>query len=116
MAYGITSESQLIDVATIKSGCSAYIKALDFFTEGGNKITEAGHFCNKQALSVDGQSYEDEICEVGKQVTELRDTYAGYAEAVYGAAVQVYNAQVAELNEYNRWLAQQRAAQQQQNN
>ena len=112
MGYGITSESQLIDINAIGSGCNAYISALAFFNDGANQIINAGHTCNEKALSVDGTSFESEITSIGDQINQLKDEYASYAEAVYAQAVQVYNAQVAELNEYRRWLA----AQQQNNN
>ncbi len=113
MAFGITSESQLIDVNTIRRGCEAYIDALDFFIDGGNQIISAGSTCSAKALSVDGSSFQNEIIDLGQQIIALRDEYAACAENVYAQAVQIYNAQVAELNEYNRQLAlarQQQAA------
>lgn len=107
MGYGITSESQLIDIATIRSGCNAFISALESFGTGANQITDAGHTCNNDALSVDGNSFETDITGVGQQIGQLKDEYASYAEAVYAAAVQVYNDQVTELNNYRAWLASQ---------
>ena len=107
MAYGITSESQIIDIGTIRSGCNQYISALDFYTDGGNQVIEAGSTCNAKALSVDGASFESEITQVGEKMKQLKDTYSSAAEAVYAQAVQVYNEQVAELNEYRRKLAEQ---------
>ncbi len=112
MAFGITSESQLIDVNAIRKGCEAYIDALGFFVDGGNQIISAGNTCSAKALSVDGSSFQNDIIEVGYQIIALRDEYAACAENVYAQAVQIYNAQVAELNEYNRQLAAQRAQQQ----
>jgi len=107
--YGITSEAQLIDIATIKSGCEAYISALDFFEEGGNQVKVAGSVCNSRALSVDGASFESQITQIGNDFSNLKGEYAGKASAVYSAAVGVYNEQVAELNEYRRMLAAQAA-------
>ena len=106
MGYGITSESQLIDVATIGSGCSAYISALDFYTDGGNQVVTAGQTCNAKALSVDGASFEQEITQYGQKIEQCRDIYAAAAQAVYDQAVSIYNEQVAELNEYRRKLAE----------
>ena len=108
MAYGITSESQLIDVGTIGSGCNAFVSALNVFSDGANQMISAGQTCNEKALSVDGTSFEADITSIGQQINQLRDEYASYADAVYAAAVQVYNEQVAELNAYRNWLAQQR--------
>lgn len=107
MAYGITSESQLIDIGTIRSGCSQYESALDFYTDGGNQVKDAGSNLNAKALSVDGASFESEVTQVGEKMRSLKDNYYAAAEACYAAAVEVYNAQVAELNEYRRRLAEQ---------
>ena len=106
MAYGITSESQLIDVSTITSGANQYKSALEFYTDGGNQVIAAGATCNAKALSVDGASFESEITEVGNKIKTLKDTYSSAADAVVAAANTVYNEQVAELQEYRRRLAE----------
>ena len=116
MAYfGITSESQLIDYQRIRLGCESYIQALDDFVSCGNAVIQAGESCSKQALSVDGESMQSVIYEVGEQIGDLRDALASNAEAVYAQAVQIYNAQVAELNEYIRQQEELRRQQAQNN-
>ena len=103
MAYfGITSESQLIDYQRIRLGCESYIQALDDFVSCGNAVIQAGESCSQQALSVDGETMQSVIYEIAEQIGGLRDALAANAEAVYAQAVQIYNAQVAELNEYIR--------------
>ena len=114
--YGITSEAQLIDIATIGSGCQAYINALDFFEDGGNQVKAAGSSCNARALSVDGASFEPQINQIGQEFSNLKSEYAGKAQSVYDQAKAVYNEQLAELNEYRRWLAAQREKQKQKSN
>ncbi|MBQ3307099.1 MAG: hypothetical protein IJG68_02780 [Bacilli bacterium] len=111
MAYGITNESQLIDVATIKRGCESFLEALSFFVDGGNQVISAGYTCSKKAISVDNSSFENDLMEMGQQIVAIRDKYVAVAENIYQQAVTVYNNQVAELNEYNRYKAQQQAAQ-----
>ena len=112
--YGITSESQLIDYETIRNGCVQYVEALEGFTTAAQQIIEAGTVMNKDALSVDGASMQPVLYELGETIGNLPTDYAAIANAIYEQAIQIYNEQVAELNEYYRQLAAQQAAQQQQ--
>lgn len=108
--YGITSESQLIDIESIQSGCISYAQSLDYFIQAGQQIIDAGTACDAKAMSVDGSSMQPTLYEFGQMVQELSNTYSAYVSDVCNQAVNVYNAQVAELNEYYRKLAEQRAA------
>ncbi len=110
--YGITSESQLIDYATIRSGCVAYVEALEGFTTAAQQIIEAGTIMNKDALSVDGASMQPVLYETAEQIGKLANDYAAIANGIYEQAIAIYNEQVAELNEYYRQLAAQQAAKQ----
>lgn len=107
MAYGITSESQIIDLSTILSGCSAYKTALNDFDKSGTTVIKAGETCNKKALEVDGDTLEYPITDLGQAIKDLKNEYSGYADEVEAEARRIYNEQVAELNAYR--------AQQQQN-
>ena len=111
MAYGITNESQLIDVSTIKRGCENFIEALSYFVDGGNQVISAGYTCSKKAISVDNSSFQDDLIDMGQQIVAVRDKYVSVVENIYQQAVTVYNNQVAELNEYNRRVAEAQAAQ-----
>ena len=105
MGYNITSESQLIDINAIKSGCEKFKTALDAFEKCGKKVTQASETCNKKALS--------SIADVATAITNLKSEYSGYADSIYSEAISIYNSQVAELNAY---IEAQKAAQQQNNN
>ncbi len=109
MAYGITSESQLIDYKTIKAGCEAYITALDDYVECSNKMGEAASILNSKALSVDDATLQDSLYQMQADIMTLRNEYATAAEQVYTDAVNVYNQQVSELNDYYRRLAEEEA-------
>lgn len=113
VGYNITSESQLIDINAIKSGCEKFKTALDAFEKCGKKVTQASETCNKKALSVDGSSMEYSIADVATAITNLKSEYSGYADSIYSEAISIYNSQVAELNAY---IEAQKAAQQQNNN
>ena len=108
--YGITSEAQLIDYQTIRQGCQQYVDALSYFSEAGQQIIDAGNTCSKDAMSVDGASMQSIIVEIGELIMQIETEYSSYANQVYSDAVTVYNQQVAELNEYNRRVAEEQAA------
>lgn len=104
MGYGITSESQIIDIATIKSGCNAYRSVLPDFDACGNLVNQAGQTCNLEALSIDNTSLQYPICELGDAVKNLKTEYNSYVDEVLAQAQQVYNAQYAEYQAYLDYL------------
>lgn len=108
MAYGITSESQIIDLAAIKSGCNTFKNVLEDFDQCGRLVMKAGETCNSKALSVDDQSLQYPIVELGEAIRALRGEYIGYADEVIASAQRVYIEQKAELAAYQE--AQRRAA------
>lgn len=104
MAYGITSKSQIIDINAISSGCNELRKAAEEFSSCGKLVSDAGGDCTADVLSVDDQSMEPVLESLGKSIKDVESTIVGYANSIESAANQVYNAQVAELAEYNRRL------------
>ena len=110
MAYGITSESQLIDYNTIRNGCSAYMDSLDYFMQAAKQVMEAAEMCDKKALNVDGQTMQPVLYELAQQIANVANEYASRVNEVNVQAVNVYNAQVRELNAYYQRLAQEQAA------
>ncbi len=114
MAYGITSEAQLIDIKTIQSGCRSFMEAVMIFWEAGQQVIAAGEQCGPKALSVDGASMKADIVEVGQEIGNLCKEYIDNANEVIEQAVRIYNAQIDELNEYNRRQAIEREKKKQQ--
>ncbi len=110
----ITSESQLIDIQTIKSGCTALKLAAADFSMSGNAVIEAGETCSEKALSIDKNTLEYAISDIGEEMVRCRSEIERFADTVLAEAVKVYNNQVTELNSYYRELEQQ--AMQQNNN
>jgi len=104
MAYGITSPSQIIDLATITAGCNKLKEAVADFKTSGSTVIQAGQTCNSKALSVDEASLEFSITQLGEEMQDLEGTFSGYADQVIAEATQVYNAQVAEYEEYLKQL------------
>ena len=113
MAYGITSEAQLIDVGTITAGCNQYKQALEDFETNGNRVKEAGEVCNAKALSIDSSTIQWTISDLGEEIKNVKTSLSAAADGVVAEATRVYNEQVAELNEYRRRLAEEQARQQQ---
>ena len=114
MAYGITSEAQLIDIATITSGCNQYKQCLEDFETNGNRVIEAGEICNAKALSIDYTTLQWSINDLGEEIKNVKTTLSAAADGVVAAAQKVYNEQMAELNEYRRQLEEQERLRQQQ--
>ena len=102
MSYGITSKSQLIDINTIKAGCEMYINALDDFEKSGEDVVLAAEKCDKNALSVDDTTFQYSINDIGIELKSVKQTLTGYANQVLTDAINVYNQQVNEYNEYLR--------------
>ncbi len=104
MAYGITSESQLIDLKTIEAGCKQYKEAVTDIVRSGIMVREAGETCNQKALSVDEKSLEPAITQIGEDLISLKTALQNYADQVIAEATQVYNAQLEELKAYQESL------------
>ena len=98
--YGITDESQLIDIETIKKECEAYINVMDSFSTCSNEVSLAADMCNKDALSVDDITLEYSIRELSKKIADIKKEYVENANTLYTQALRVYNVQKIELAEY----------------
>lgn len=106
MAYGITSESQILDSATVAAGCNAMCKAAEDFLDCGKKVSEAGSICTPQVLSVDNTSMEGVLGALGTSISNVQATISDYANSVASLAASIEAAQRAELAEYLRRLAE----------
>lgn len=100
MAYGITSDSQIIDIGTINKGCDQIDEAAKDFTTSGKKVVSAGSTCNKDALSVDDKSMQPALEELGEEIQALDGKVTDFTAQIRSIASQVYNAQVQELRAY----------------
>ncbi len=104
MGYGITSPSQIIDLATIKQGCSKLRTAVGDFEECGNAVIQAGETLTEKALSVDESTLEYSISSLGEEIVSLKATYEGYADQVEAEAVRVFHEQKQEYENYLKQL------------
>ena len=108
MAYGITSSSQLIDVATINSGCDTIDDASDIFKKCSSKLDEAANTCDMNALSVDGMTMQPAIEELADNVKALKGNVTSFTSEIRNIASEIYNVQSAELKAYEESLKNKR--------
>lgn len=105
MAYGITNESQLIDIYTIMDGIDKYRTAIEGFETCGKTVVSASEICTKDALSVDNYSFQDNIEALGLEIQKLKDQLNTIADEMLINAQLVRQAQYNELTEYQRQQA-----------
>ena len=108
--YGITSESQLIDIGAINAGCDAIDAAAEDYVTCGNRVNYAGEICNVDALSVDKVSLEASIEELGETIKSLRDYIESFTSEIRRLASSIYQAQSEELSAYRAEQARLEAA------
>lgn len=108
--YNITSSSQLIDVATISTGCSQIEAAAEKFIKCADLIDSAASICDANALSVDKTTMQPQLEADADYIRSMKDAADSFATAIRNVASQVYAAQSNELNNY---IAEQEALKQQ---
>lgn len=104
MQYGITSETQLIDVSTIKQGCGKFEEAADLFDNCAEKIEIAADICNINVLSVDKKTMQPTMYELAEEVRGIRKYFDNFSENIQSVANDIYNAQSRELEAYRQSL------------
>ena len=100
----ITSTSQLIDIATISSGCATIRAAAADYTKCANHIQEASEICTPEALSVDNKSMQPSLEELALAVSTIESNVDYFCSQVESVASQIYAKQYAELEQY--WAEQ----------
>ena len=104
MAYGITRESQIIDLDKIKKGCNKLQKAAERLKEYGKTVSDISEICDTKALSANGKSMVPVIQEDGAKIVEIGERLSDYASNLVALASEVYRRQ---WNEYNDYLEEQ---------
>ena len=104
MYYGITSESQLIDIGTIQSAVEKIKKTAEDFGTCANFVKEAAAICNAEALEVDGLTMQPEIEEIAGLIEKMETKAKEDADSILAMANQIYNTQNAELQAYREKL------------
>lgn len=105
MAYGITSESQLIDIYTITDGINKFREAIDDFEKCGKKVVTASEICTADALSIDSDTLQYPIETLGLEIQALKEQLNSLADELLFEAQVVRQQQYNELVEYQRQQA-----------
>ena len=111
MAYGITSESQLIDLATRESAVEKIKSTAADFTNCASVVRDASSECNAEALSVEGATMQPTIDDLAEQIDSIKGSVEALAENILSVATEVYNAQSQELQAYQEKLRREAEAQ-----
>ena len=106
----ITSESQIIDVVTIDSGCKIIEEAARDYTTCANKIKEAASICTDQALSVEKKSMQPSIQDLGDSVATIQGNIEYFTSQIRAVATTIYSQQMTELNNYREQKAKEEQA------
>ncbi len=105
MAYGITRESQIIDLNSIERGCAKLQEAAERLIKCGQSVANISEICDTNALSANGKSMVPVIEEKGNTIVQTGNALAEYATSLQTAAKDVYRIQ---YNEYASYLDEQK--------
>lgn len=111
MAYGITSESQLIDINTIMDGINKYRQAIEAFETSGKKVVSASEICTADALSIDNDTLQYPIETLGLEIQALKKELNSIADELLYEVQIVRQKQYNELTDYQRQQALQQQGQ-----
>ena len=100
MGYGITSSSQLIDIATIYAGCDKIDEAAKRYIDCSKKINNASTICNKDAMSIDGKTLQPTMDELADQIKSLTGNITSFTAEIRSIASQILVNQQRELEAY----------------
>ncbi len=98
--YGVTSEADLIDIATISTGCSQLEVAAEKFIKCAELVESAASICDASALSVEKTTMQPQLQSDAEFIRNLNSVVTGFSQAIRSASVQVHNAQSVELANY----------------
>lgn len=98
MAYGITSEAQLIDIAQINRGCSQIDDAASKYTQVGNEVSSVN--CGSSALLVDGKTMQPSIDIAGNSIKSMEGEVKAFTSSIRSQAQMILMRQKAELQAY----------------
>ena len=105
MAYGITNQSQIINLDEIKTGCNMLASAAEALKEYGNSVVNISDICDTKALSANGKSMVPVIQEKGATIVKIGEELSEYASNLLEAASEVYRIQ---NNEYAAYVEEQK--------
>lgn len=100
LTYGITDESQMIDVQGVQAACAKICEAAKDFTTSAGKVQDAKGYCGKGALEVEGKTMEDSFDQVSNALGEVEKSINEFANSIQNTANAIWSQQWNELQEY----------------
>lgn len=100
MGYSITSESQLIDVETIRNGCTIIENAANSFEDCAKKVEGAADICNINALSVDKSTMQPVMYELADEIKKVKKYIIDFADSIEEISQEILASQRRELQAY----------------
>lgn len=98
--YGITSQSQIIDIGAINNGCAKIEAAAENFAKCADLILEGSNVCNEKALSVDKTTMQPQLEADAEYIRSMKTALTSFTTEVRSLAVQIYSEQESELAAY----------------
>lgn len=109
MGYSITSESQLIDVETIRTGCATIENAATSFDDCAKKIEDAADICNINVLSVDKNTMQPVMYALADEIKNVRKLIVSFADDIRQVSNDILASQKRELEAYYQYLNEQKS-------
>lgn len=109
--YGITSQSQLIDMDTISRGCTQLEAAAAKFGECAKIIDSAATICDGSALAVDKTTMQPQLEADADYIRSIQTSIENFVVGIRNVVFQIYVAQNNELATYQAQQAQQQSQQ-----
>lgn len=105
MTYGITDESQMIDLQGVQAACAKICEAARDFTTSAKKVDDAKSYCGKGALEVEGKTMEDSFDQVRDALGQVEKSIVDFANSIQSTANAIWSQQYNELQEYRAQAA-----------
>ena len=96
----ITSESQMIDIATISYGCAIIEEAAADYTTCSNRVLESSQICTGEALAVEDKTMQPSLEELATAIGGIEANIAAFTAQIRNIASQIYTQQLSELQAY----------------
>ena len=103
--YGITDESQMIDLQGVQAACTKICEAAHDFTTSAQKVDDAKGYCGKGALEVEGKTMEDSFDQVRDALGQVEKSIIDFANSIQSTANSIWSQQYNELQEYRAQVA-----------
>lgn len=96
----ITSESQMIDIGAINSGCAIIEEAAADYTTCSKLVSDSAEICTGEALSVEDKTMQPSLEELATAIGGIEANIGAFTAQIRSIASQIYTNQLAELQAY----------------